>query len=79
MEQDISGWLNFTGHVTKKIELLGDIGVSQEYIQNIHNLIDQISTLSRLISDLSLVERHEVYLKINMLDNELKSTAYFAN
>ncbi len=79
MEKDINGWLNFAGQVSKKLELLGDIGVSNEYVQNIHNLIDQISTLSHLITDLSLVERHEVYLKINMLGSELKSVAYFAN
>jgi len=79
MENDISGWLSYANEVEADLKGLGDMGFSKSYKNQLLDLLDQIRTEASLLTNLSIIEKQESYIRINALGSELKSAAYFAN
>ncbi len=79
MENDIRGWLSYTRKVEIELGKIGQTTFSDDYKCRLLDLMEQIRTEAYLLRELSIIEKQESYIRINVLGSELKSAAYFAN
>ncbi len=79
MENDIGSWLEFAKSVESGLNSVERDFFAKSYVAKISDLLDQIKSDSKLILELSIIEKQEAYIRINKCGTELRELAYFVD